>query len=117
MAGSVSAGTLLALGGLAVGATGAGIAAYNGVKSGQSQAAALKSQTTATQTAEAASLSTERKNETATNAASQKTPDITSILSQAANASKVGVGSTMLTGPGGVAGSSLSLGKSTLLGS
>lgn len=117
MAGSVSAATLLAIGGLAVGATGAGIAAYNGVKSSEAQSTALKNQTTATQTAEAASLSTERKNQTATNAVNQQTPDISSILAQSANVSKVGVGSTMLTGSTGVAPSSLSLGKNTLLGS
>jgi hypothetical protein len=117
MAGSISAATAIALGSLAIGATGAGIAAYNGVKSGDNQATALKSQTTATQTAEANALSTERKNATATNAANQQAPDISSILSQAANASKVGVGSTMLTGAGGVGNTSLNLGKSTLLGS
>jgi hypothetical protein len=112
----ITTATAIALAGLAVGAVGTGVAAYDGVKSGQNQAASLKAQTTATQTAEASALSTERKNETATNAANQQTPDISSILSQAANASKVGVGSTLLTGPGGVNNSSLSLGKPTLLG-
>ena len=116
MAGSVSAATLLAIGGLAVGATGAGIAAYSGVKSSENQNAALKQQNTATQTAEASALSTERKNATATNAANQKAPDVSTILSQAANSGKAGIGSTMLTGSGGVAGNSLNLGKSTLLG-
>jgi hypothetical protein len=115
MAGSVSAATLLALGGLGVGVAGATIAAVNGAKSNSNQAAALKSQTTATQTAEASALSTERKNETSTNATNQQAPDISSILTSAANASKVGVGSTMLTGPGGVGPGSL--GKPTLLGS
>lgn len=116
MAGSVSA-TTLAVIGLGLGAVGTGVAAYNGVKASDNQKTALKSQTTATQTAEAAALSTQRKNETATNAANAKTPDISSILSQAANSSKVGIGSTMLTGSGGVGNNSLSLGKSTLLGS
>jgi hypothetical protein len=117
MAGSVSAATAIALASLGVGAVGAGVAAYDGAKANQNQKAALKSQTTATQTAEANALSTERKNETAANAANQQAPDIASILSQAANSSKVGIGSTMLTGPGGVNNNSLSLGKSTLLGS
>jgi hypothetical protein len=117
MAGSISAATAIALGSLAVAGVGTGVAAYNGVKSSDNQKAALKEQTTATQSAEAASLSTERKNETATNAANQQAPDVSAILSQAANASKVGVGSTMLTGAGGVGNSSLNLGKSTLLGS
>jgi len=117
MAGSISAATAIALGSLGVAAAGTGIAAYNGAKSSANQKQSLINQTTATQTAEAASLSTERKNETATNAANQQAPDISSILSQAANAGKVGVGSTMLTGAGGVSNSSLNLGKSTLLGS
>ena len=117
MAGSVSAATLLAIGGLAAGAVGTTVAAVNGAKSNSNQQAALKNQTTATQTAEANALSTERKNETATNAVNQQAPDISSILTQAANASKVGVGSTMLTGAGGVGNSSLSLGKAILLGS
>jgi membrane protein involved in colicin uptake len=117
MAGSVSAATLLALGGLAVGATGATVAAVTGARSNDAQKTALKNQNTSTQTAEANALSTERKNATATNAANQQAPDISSILSSAANSGKAGVGSTMLTGSGGVAGGSLNLGKSTLLGS
>jgi hypothetical protein len=117
MAGSISAGTAIALASLGVAAAGTGVAIDTGIKSGQNQAASLKAQTTATQTAETNALSTERKNQTATNAANQQAPDISSILSQAANSSKVGVGSTMLTGSGGVGGSSLNLGKSTLLGS
>jgi hypothetical protein len=109
--------TGLAIAGLALAGVGTGVSVYNGVKSSDNQKTALKNQATATQTAEANALSTERKTETATNAANQKTPDISSILSQAANASKVGVGSTMLTGSGGVTPGSLNLGKSTLLGS
>jgi hypothetical protein len=112
----ITTATAIALGSLAVGAVGTGVAAYNGMQSSDSQKAALKAQTTTQQTATAAALSTERKNETATNAANQKAPDVSAILSQAANASKVGIGSTMLTGPGGVSNGSLSLGKSTLLG-
>jgi hypothetical protein len=117
MAGSISAATAIALGSLGVAAVGTTLAAVNGSKANSNQATALKQQTTATQTAEASALSTERKNQVATNTANQQAPDISSILSQAANVSKVGVGSTMLTGAGGVGNSSLSLGKSTLLGS
>lgn len=117
MAGSISVGTMLALGSLAVAGVGTGVAAYNGKKSADNQAQSLKAETTATQTAEASALSTERKSETADNAVNQQAPDISSILSQAANSSKVGIGSTMLTGSGGVNPGSLNLGKSTLLGS
>ena len=117
MAGTVSAATWIALAGVAAAGIGTGVSAVNGAKANANQQASLKAQTTATQTAEASALSTERKNETATNAVNQKTPDISSILSQPANSSKGGVGSTMLTGAGGVGNGSLSLGKNTLLGS
>lgn len=113
----ITAATAIALGSLAVGAVGTTAAIVGGVQSGNNQKKALKAQTTATQTAEANALSTERKNETATNDANKKVPDIASILSQAANAGKVGVGSTMLTGSSGVAPGTLTLGKTTLLGS
>src|ERR1700677_61324 len=109
MSGGMSTGTMLALGGLIAGAAGTTVAAVNGVKSADNQKQALINQTQATQTAESSALSTERKSETADNAANQQAPDISSILSQAANASKVGVGSTMLTGPGGVGNGSLNL--------
>ena len=102
-----------------IGAAGAiGGTAYS-IVNGQNQAAAqqtaLKKQTTAEQTATGAALSTQRQSEVAQGAANQQTPDITSILSRAANTGK-GSSSTMLTGPGGVDTSSLNLGKSTLLG-
>lgn len=50
----------------------------------------------------------------ANNKANAKTPDILALL--AANKSPGGVGSTMLTGPGGVDTSTLTLGRNTLLG-
>lgn len=50
----------------------------------------------------------------ATNRANQKTPSIPGLA--AANKGGGGIGSTSLTGPGGVDPSALSLGKSTLLG-
>jgi len=112
----ITTATAIALGSLVMGGIGTGVAAYNGVKGQENQDKSLKAQTTATQTAEASALSTERKSEVADNAANQKAPDISSILSQAANSSKAGIGSTMLTGAGGVSSGSLNLGKSTLLG-
>ena len=51
------------------------------------------------------------------NKANSKTADVSSILSATQNAAKGGQSGTMLTGSSGVAGSGLSLGKSTLLGS
>jgi ABC-type lipoprotein release transport system permease subunit len=100
-----------------VGALGVGVSAIDGAKSADAEKKALAQQTTATQTAEANALSTQRANQTATNAANQQTPNIAAIMNQAAQISKVGAGSTMLTGTGGVGNGSLSLGKSSLLGS
>jgi uncharacterized protein HemX len=112
-------GAALLISGIAagVGALGVGVSAYDGVKSSDAQAAALKNQKQAQTTAEANALSTQRANQTATNAANMKAPDIATIMNQAAQVSKVGAGSTMLTGTGGVGNGSLSLGKSSLLGS
>lgn len=87
-----------------VGALGVGVSAYEGSKASANQKAALNQQTQATQTAEANSLSTERKNATAQNMADQQTPDVSTIMAQAAQAAQSGIGSTMLTGPGGVTG-------------
>lgn len=109
--------TALAIASLGVAAVGTGVGIYSGMKSSDAQSQSLRNQTTATQKAEASSLSTERKNETATNAANQKTPDVSDILSRAAQASKGGAGSTMLTGSGGVGSGTLNLGKTSLLGS
>lgn len=50
----------------------------------------------------------------ANNKANAKTPDIAALL--AGNRNPGGVGSTMLTGPGGVDTSKLALGRNTLLG-
>lgn len=106
---------MIALASLAVAGVGTGVAAVTGAQANSNQKKSLQNQEVATQKAETSALSTERKNEVATNAVNQKAPDITSILSQAAAQSKVGIGSTMLTGSGGAAPGTL--GKSTLLGS
>lgn len=50
----------------------------------------------------------------ANNKANAKTPNIAALL--AGNQAPGGVGSTMLTGPGGVDTSKLTLGRNTLLG-
>jgi hypothetical protein len=110
-------GAALLIAGISAGvaAAGVGVSAVEGAKSSANQKQSLIQQTTATQTAEANSLSTERKNAVATNQATQQTPDVSSIMAQAANSAKAGVGSTMLTGPGG-AGTGTLGGGGTLLG-
>lgn len=110
-------GAALLISGIAagVGALGVGVSAYDGSKAAASQKQSLKNQTTATQTAEGNALSTERNNAVATNEATQQTPDVSTIMAQAAQAAKAGVGSTMLTGPGGAGPGTLG-GGGTLLG-
>lgn len=115
MSGALAA-TIIAGVGAASGIAGTVMAAKNGSDQVAAQQQSLKQQTTAQQKAEASALSTQRQGEQAQNAANQKTPDVASILQRAATAGNAGQSSTMLTGPSGVATSSLNLGKQTLLG-
>lgn len=55
-------------------------------------------------------------NERAINAANQKKPDIMALASRNLAQNTGGIGSTMLTGPGGAPSGTLSLGRNTLLG-
>lgn len=75
---------------------------------------AAKAQKEANALALEQSKKTAEQAEQATNRANRKAPDMAAIL--AGNAMTKGVGSTMLTGPQGVASSNLTLGRSTLLG-
>lgn len=116
MSGAIAATTIAAISAAAaVGST------VYGVVSGQQQNAnqkkALAQQNAAQKTAEAQTLSNQRRSEVAQNAVNRQTPDIAAILSRAAGVAKGGIGSTMLTGAGGVDAGSLTLGKSSLLGS
>ena len=84
------------------------------IYNGQQQASAQKS---AQQQAADQANKQAKAAEEATNRANQKQPDTSAILSAAMQAGKSGQSGTMLTGPTGVQGSDLTLGKSTLLGS
>lgn len=118
MSGAITLGTIAAVTSAAVGVGGLVMSGIQGSKQADAQEAALKKQNQAQGEAKAAALSTQRKADLANNEDNQKTPDIASILAKAAQAGKVGLGSTMLTGAGGVNPGSLSLGGgSTLLGS
>ena len=101
--------TALAAAALAVSAVGTGYSVYAGEHNADMQRSAQRN---AMRQAEA----TAKSNEEAANRANMKRPNVNAILAAAQNASKSGVGSTMLTGPTGVDQSALSLGKSTLLG-
>ncbi len=67
--------------------------------------------------AKANALKQEQASDQALNQANQKKPDTSAILAAAQQAGKGGASGTMLTGPTGVDPNSLTLGKSTLLGS
>lgn len=82
----------------------------------QAQRDALEQQKSAQTTATSAAEKQAKVAEEATNRSLAKTPNTSAILSQAEQASKTGVGSTMLTGAQGVDPTSLTLDKKTLLG-
>ena len=109
MSGAISASTLAAI---AVGTAAVGTVAS--IVNGQSQADAAKK---SMQQAQANADRTAAQADQEFNRANQKKPDTSAILSAAQQSGKQGVSGTMLTGPAGVDPSSLTLGKSTLLGS
>lgn len=77
---------------------------------------ALKQQKTAQKQAQTAAAKTEANAENATNRANAVGPDSASLLSANMMAGANGQASTMLTGPQGVDPSTLTLGKSSMLG-
>lgn len=95
---------------------GTGYSIYAGEQQKKAQADALNQQRDAQSKAEASALKQEKSAEEAQNKALAKTPDSAAILSSAEQASKSGVGGTMLTGAQGVDPNSLQLEKKSLLG-
>ena len=106
----------LAAAALAVAGAGTAYQVYSGEQQRSAQKDALNQQREAQNKAEASALKQEKAAEEATNRSLAKRPDTGAILSAAEQASKTGVGSTMLTGSQGVDPSSLALDKKTLLG-
>jgi hypothetical protein len=94
---------------LAVAAIGTGASIAQG-------ASAAKRQKAAASQAVTQAADTKAANERAINQANQKSPDLSAIFGMNKTAQGGGVGSTMLTGPGGVSTGTLSLGRNTLLG-
>jgi hypothetical protein len=84
-------------------------------KAMKAQKAGLELQRQAQDQAESAAIAQQRRADMAYNAANKKTPDVQGILLGEQQAAK-GIGSTMLTGPGGIDKSKLVLGGGTLLG-
>ena len=90
---------------------------YQGQKGIAQQRTAIRSQEAAQKQAESVAQKQMRDNAEALRKANQKQPDISSILGDAQGAGRQGLGSTLLTGAGGVNPSSLNLGRTSLLGS
>lgn len=86
------------------------------VASISSQTKQRNAQKTAAAQTQASSEAALAETERANNAANQKKPNIAGIIAEASKRSRSGPGNTMLTGPGGVASSALSLGRTSLLG-
>jgi uncharacterized protein HemX len=97
------------VGALAVAAVGAGSAVYS-AKQGQI------AQKNAGQAAVAAANKNAQSADEANNAANAKSPDSAALMAANLAAGKQGASGTMLTGPGGVDPTALTLGKSSLLG-
>jgi len=92
-----------------VGAAAAAAGAYTAYESNQEQKSVNKENKAR---AQANALASEQ----ATNKANQKQVDSAGLLSSNAEAAKGGQSGTLLTGPGGVNPSALTLGRTTLLG-
>jgi hypothetical protein len=101
---------------LAVGSVLVGGSVIQGQKQLKLQKQALEDQKNAQADAVARAAKAQRDSQTAVNAANQKTPDIGGLLTSEQAAASQGVGSTLLTGPGGIDSKSLKLSKTSLLG-
>lgn len=87
----------------------AGVSLYNGEEQRKAQSRALAQQVKAAKEAQLAS-------DEANNKANARSPDIAGLLSANVLAAANGQAGTMLTGPGGIDNSKLTLGKNDLLG-
>jgi len=103
--------------GLGVAAAGTGYSIASGEDAKKKQASALSKQESAQAQAVKAAESQRLTSEIEIGKANRKKPDISSIMKAAGESVSGGPQSTMLTGPTGVDPNTLSLGKSTLLGS
>lgn len=92
-----------------VAAVGTGYSIYSGERAASQQAAAQRQ-------AKAQAAADTKAADEANNRVNQKDPNTNALLSAAKQAGKLGGASTLLTGPTGIDTSSLSLGRSTLLG-
>jgi len=100
-------------GAMTIAATAAAVGTAYSIYSGER---ASKKQDQAQRQAQATAIKQEKLADEAVNAANRKAPDVSAMLSNAAQMGMSGPASTLLTGAGGVDPNSLALGKNTLLG-
>lgn len=100
----------------AISAVGTAASIQQGKQGAKAQDEALKRQEQMQRQAMEQAQTQQRRSEMATNAATRRTPDTASIMQRAAAGAAGGPSGTMLTGPGGVNPSGMSLGRSSLLG-
>lgn len=110
MSGGISAAAIASAVSTAAAVAGAAVA----YKNGQDQKSAAEK---ASQQAQANASKQAAQAEQDFNAANQKRPDTSAIMSAAQQSGKAGASGTMLTGSQGVDPAALNLGKNTLLGS
>jgi hypothetical protein len=114
---AVATGTALAIG-AGVSALGVGASVYQGERASSAAKKGRRLQEEAQQQAVAAAVSERRRGDEAARAANRRSPDMDSLLLGEQDANKLGVASTMLTGPRGVSleDMRLRLGRPSLLG-
>ena len=100
----------------AIAAAGTTYSIVAGEEGKRQQKKALESQERAQAQQLAQTQAQQRRSEMAMNAANRRTPDVGGIMERAGQQAAGGPSATMLTGPGGVDPTQLSLGRSTLLG-
>ena len=119
-AAAAAPGVAAAVGATVVGAgaaaAGAGYSIAAGADASKQQKKAMEQQERAQQQQLAAAQRQQRQSEMAINAANRRQPDVGGIMERAGQQAGGGPSATMLTGPGGVDPTQLSLGRSTLLG-
>jgi len=113
---ATAAATGAAVVGAAAAAAGAGYSIVAGEQGKKQQARAMEQQERAQAQQLAQAQAQQRRSEMAMNAANRRTPDVGGIMERAGQQAAGGPSATMLTGPGGVDPTQLSLGRSTLLG-
>lgn len=113
---ATAAATGAAVVGAAAAAAGAGYSIAAGEDAKKQQKKAMESQERAQAQQLAQAQAQQRRSEMAMNAANRRTPDVGGIMERAGQQAAGGPSATMLTGPGGVDPTQLSLGRSTLLG-